>query len=64
MSLRVQPVQSEAATLFHLEALLAEAVRIADMVGYDLTAIRIEEAIAAIHDRHLAIDGRAFLPLN
>ncbi|NIJ29987.1 hypothetical protein FHT00_001934 [Sphingomonas insulae] len=64
MSLQVLPVQSEAITAFRLEALLAEAVRIADRIGYDLTAIRIEEAIAAIHDRHLAAAGGASLPLN
>lgn len=64
MSLGVQPVPTEPATLYRLEALLTEAIGIADMMGYDLTAIRIEEAMAAVHDRNVAIGSRAILPLN
>ncbi|WP_293873540.1 MULTISPECIES: hypothetical protein [unclassified Sphingomonas] len=46
----MQPVHRDAATLQRLEALLDEAIGIADRIGLDLTAIRIAEAMTAISD--------------
>lgn len=52
MSPELQPVHREAATLQRLEALLDEAIGIADDIGLDLTAIRIAEAMTAIRERN------------
>lgn len=50
MSPELQPVYRETASLQRLEVLLAEAVGLADQLGLNLAAIRIEEAAMALRE--------------
>jgi hypothetical protein len=48
MPLTLQPVPRETASFQRLDALLSEAILIADLLGLDLAAIRIADAAAAM----------------
>lgn len=64
MSPELQPVPRETASLQRLEVLLSEAVGLADQLGLNLAAIRIEEAAMAMreaggyagHDRNMLLN--------
>jgi hypothetical protein len=50
MSLELHPVHRDTASMQRLEILLTEAVGLADTLGLNLAAIRIEEAVMAMRE--------------
>lgn len=58
------PSVQQTSSVQHMENLLVEAMRIADLHGYGLTAIRIEEAVMAIHDRDAQLSWNVSTSLN
>lgn len=50
MSLELRPVHRDTASMQRLEILLAEAIGLADQLGLNLAAIRIEEAVMAMRE--------------
>ncbi len=64
MSLELQPDDGKVARLQQLEALLTQASGIADLLGLDFAAIRIEEARAVVGEQAMRLDWTKVTTLN